>query len=321
MLTRPVDGTWFEFFHHNKVEGEYWNPACRGFTELQWRQKLREIRALGMEYIVLLCTSLAYSDYAESYFPGGPFPFPEEMVCKNPREVLFDECDRLGLKIFVSCGFYGDWYHPEINMTDGDIRAKAFGAMERLHADFGDRASFYGWYLPDETGIEGKYPEIFIDYVNEYRARMRALDPNKPALIAPYGVAKAVVDDAFVKQLERLDCDFVAYQDGVGIVNGGQEHTARYFEALRKAHDRAGRSAMWADVEVFRFQGQAYHSPLLPGDMDRIEAQLNAVSPYVDKILIYQYQGMMCPPDSPAPCGHPDAVRLYRAFADSLGRK
>ena len=48
MLTRSVDGTWFEFFHHNKVEGEYWNPACRSFTELQWRQKLGEIRPANL---------------------------------------------------------------------------------------------------------------------------------------------------------------------------------------------------------------------------------------------------------------------------------
>ena len=220
-MLRHIDGTWFEFFHHNKVEGTYWNPACRDFTELQWRAKLREIRQLGMEYVVLLCTSLAYSDYAESYFAGGPFPFPEEMVCKNPMEVLFDECDKLGLKVFVSCGFYRDWYHPEINMVDEGVRDLAFAAMDRVHGDFGAHPSFYGWYLPDETGIEEKYPEDFISYVNEYRAKMRQLDPKKPALVAPYGVAKAVVDDDFVEQLKRLDCDFVAYQDGVGITDGG----------------------------------------------------------------------------------------------------
>lgn len=315
MLTRPIDGTWFEFYHHSQVEGSYWNPACRAFTGEQWRLKLREIRALGMEYVVLMCTSLAWSDRAESYFDGGPFPFPEGMACRDPLPTFFDECARLGLRAFVGCGFYGDWTQARRNVRDEAVRRRAFAAMERLHGDFGQSPAFYGWYLPDEIGIDGGFPDFFIDYVNDYRVKARSLAPEKPLLIAPYGIAKAQADARFVRQLERLDCDFIAYQDGVGILDGGQERVAEYYAALRRAHDRAGRAALWADVEVFRFEGQAYRSPLLPGDMARIETQLNAAACYAEKLLIYQYQGMMCPPDSAAPCGPPDAARLYGEYA------
>lgn len=291
MFENEIQGTWFEFFHHSKVEGQYWNPKCRGFTEEDWRNVLRDIAGRGMEYIVLMCGSLCYSDYAESYFPGGPYPFPEEMVCKNPMEVLMEETSRLGLKVFMSCGFYGDWTKARDNMRSAEVRGRAFGAMERLAELYGGYTSFYGWYLPDEIGIDGGFPEFFIEYVNAYRAKIRAITPEKPLLIAPYGVAKITFDDGFVAQLKRLDCEFIAYQDGVGIQNGGVEAAEAAFRNLKAAHDAAGRSRLWADMEVFRFEGAPYRSALLPGEPERIARQLRALKPYAEKILIYQYQG------------------------------
>lgn len=290
-MKRPFDGTWFEFFHHSRVEGACWNPRCRSFTEEDWRGLLRRIRDTGMEYVVLMCGSLCYHDYAESYFPGGPYPFPEEMVCKNPMEVLMDECARLGLKVFMSCGFYGDWTRARDNMRDPQVRDRAFAAMTRLAELYGGYDSFYGWYLPDEIGVDGHFLQFFIDYVNEYRAFLRSLTPGKPLLIAPYGVAKITFDEAFTEQLRSIDCDFIAWQDGVGIANGGAEAAGEAFRQLRKAHDAAGRARLWADMEVFRFEGAAYRSALIPADPQRIRAQLDAISPHVEKVLIYQFQG------------------------------
>ncbi len=291
MFDKRINGTWFEFFHHSKVEGQYWNPRCRSFSEEDWRQQLRRIAGEGMEYIVLMCTSLCYSDYAESYFPGGPYPFPEEMACKNPMDVLMDESSRLGLKVFMSCGFYGDWTRARDNMQSADVRQRAFRAMEDLTALYGSYPSFYGWYLPDEIGIDGNFPQFFIDYVNAYRARIREITPEKPLLIAPYGVAKIRFDEEFVDQLRQLDCEFIAYQDGVGIANGCVDVAGEAFRNLKAAHDTAGGPKLWADMEVFRFEGQPYRSALLPADPARIKLQLEAIAPWVENILIYQYQG------------------------------
>ena len=291
MFDKRINGTWFEFFHHSKVEGQYWNPQCRGFTEEDWRTLLRRIAGEGMEYVVLMCTSLCYSDYAESYFPGGPYPFPEEMACKNPMEVLMDETSRLGLKVFMSCGFYGDWTKARDNMQSNDVRQRAFAAMERLTALYGRYPSFYGWYLPDEIGIDGNFPQFFIDYVNAYREKIRQITPDKPLLIAPYGVAKIRFDEEFVDQLRRLRCEFIAYQDGVGIANGNVDAAREAFRQLKTAHDAAGGPKLWADMEVFRFEGPIYRSALLPADPARIRQQLDAIAPFVENILIYQYQG------------------------------
>lgn len=293
MFEHQIHGTWFEFFHHSKVEGQYWNPRCREYTEAQWRELLGRMKRHGMDYIVLMCSSLCYSDYAESYFPGGPYPAPEGMVCANPLDVLMDECSRLGLKVFMSCGFYGDWTKARDNMRSGEVRQRAFAAMEALAARYGHESSFYGWYLPDEIGIDGHFPEFFIEYVNAYRAKIRALTPDKPLLIAPYGVLNITFDEAFVDQLRRLDCEFIAYQDGVGIRNGCVAEAAEAFRNLKKAHDAAGRAKLWLDMEVFRFEGAPYKSALLPADPGRIKMQLETIAPSAERVLCYQYQGLL----------------------------
>ena len=39
-----------------------------------------------------------------------------------------------------------------------------------------------------------------------------------------------------------------------------------FFEKLKIAHDKAGRSQLWADIELFDFEGIVYNSALIPAD-------------------------------------------------------
>lgn len=311
---KTIKGTWFEFRHHNKAEGKYWNPVCRKFTEEQWRAKIKEMHDIGMEYLVLLCSSLVYTDYAEAYFETDIYPFPEDMVCKNPLEVLLDECDKWGMKVFMSCGYYGPCTNAYKNMVSPEVTALAFKAMKQLWEKFGFHKSFYGWYYPDETGADGYFHEDFITYVNTYGAYIHKIAPDTKTLIAPYGTRKIIADEKYIDQLMRMDVDFIAYQDEVGVRKSIPEETGAYFKALREAHDKAGKSALWADVELFDFEGDVYRSALIPSDMERVEKQLKAVSPYVDVILCYQYLGMLNEPSTNAYCGHPDSLKFYEDY-------
>ncbi len=313
-MLKTFSGTWFEFQHHNKPEGKYWNPVCRRFTADQWKAKVDEMAGLGMKYIVLMCSSLVYEEYAESYFDSGIYPFAASFTCTDPIEALLSRCDDHGMKVFVGAGFYGVWTHTYENMTSKDVTARAFKAMERLLSLYGHHKSFYGWYYPDETGINGYYDEAFIKYVNTYSAFAHTLRSGMKTLIAPYGTNYVTADGKFVSQLESMDVDIIAYQDEIGVRKSQPEDTAAYYEALRIAHDKAGRSALWADMEAFEFEGDVYKSALIPAEISRIERQLRSVSPYVDEVLIYQYLGMFNKPSTIAFCGHPDSVAYYESY-------
>lgn len=306
---KPVLGTWFEFRHHNTAEGKYWNPACQSFPEAQWREKISEICGAGMEYIVLMASAIC----SETYYRSSVFP-QAPLSCENPVEVLLSQADSCGLKVFMSNGFYGDWRKARRNITDKTVVTRSLKAMNELAAQFGHHPSFYGWYMPDETCIIRHFGNKFINYVNVCCEEARRLNPGSKTLIAPYGTSLAKADTKYIKQLERMSVDYIAYQDEIGVKKTTVEHSAAHFEKLKIAHDKAGRSALWADIELFDFEGIVYRSALLPADFSRIQKQLEAVSPYVDTVLAYQYQGMMNKPGTGAFAGHPSSEKLYTDY-------
>ena len=186
--------------------------------------------------------------------------------------------------------------------------------MEELTALYGHHESFYGWYFPDETCIILKFSKDFVNYVNLCVKECHLLTPQKKTLIAPYGTNLALANGSYVKTLEALDVDFIAYQDEVGVKKTKVQRTEKIFERLKKAHDKAGRAQLWADIELFDFEGMVYKSALVPAKFERIERQLKNAAPYCDKILSYQYLGIMNPSDSPSFAGHPDSAKLYEDY-------
>ena len=314
-MRKPIVGTWMEFWHHSIVEGKYWNPICRNFSAEQWQTKIDEMASVGMKYIVLMDTAIVYEDYSESYFDTDIFPFAD-MACKDPMGALLSAADRNNMKVFVSCGFYGLWHNTVDNMTSPSVTERAFKAMEQLWEKYGHHQSFYGWYFPDETCIEGYFDQYFIDYVNTYSAHAHKIAPDTKTLIAPYGTNKLIADAKYVDQLKSLDVDIIAYQDEVGVRKSKPEDTAEYYKNLRLAHDAAGRSALWADMEIFEFEGDVYRSALIPATWERVQRQIDSIAPYVDEILIYQYLGMFNKPGTSAFCGHVDSVDYYNDLAE-----
>lgn len=284
-MIKPITGTWFEFQHHSKIEGTYWNPLLKQMNDDEWRQLIRDMKAEGMEVLVLLATSLDF----KAYFDTDIYP-KADLNCTDPIGVLLSETEAQGMKVFMSCGYYDDWNYPLNNRQSLEVQKRAFRAMEQICEQYGQYKSLYGWYLPDEAGVNGKMADEFMDYINRYSAQMHKLSKDYKMLVAPYNTRLIRTDDEYVAQLENLDCDFIAYQDEVGVQRCQVEELAGVYEGLKKAHDKAGRSKLWADIEAFSFEGPVYDSPLLAAPEERVKRQVEAVSPFVDRVLIYEYQ-------------------------------
>ena len=309
---KPISGSWFEFQHHATVEGVDWNPGLADFTRDQWDLKIKEIAETGMEYLVLMATALYYrSFYKTTIFPAW------RLACDDPMEAVLSAADKHGIKFFVGGGFYGQWDSPMI-VADPVAAKKRLQAIDEITRLYSHHKSFYGWYWPNEAFIDRHFSDEFIHYVNTCSRLARQLTPHAQIMIAPYGTRVAEPDDEYVHQLQSLDVDIVAYQDEVGVRKSRVEETSTFYEGLRKSHDRAQRGAIWADLEIFEFEGAVYKSALMPARFERILRQMEAVSPWVDKILVYQYQGMMNKPDSPAFCGCADSSRLYSEYMEWL---
>jgi hypothetical protein len=137
-------------------------------------------------------------------------------------------------------------------------------------------------------------------------------------LIAPYGTRFAVPDDKYVRQLAALDVDIIAYQDEVGVRKSWVEETSAYYEGLKKAHDRAGRAAIWADVEIFDCEGAPQKGPPPPLSLDHAVREVETLSPYLAKIIesFQSYSSIY----SKYPPAKPGALRCEPLKAARRGR-
>ncbi len=305
---KPIKGSWISIWWDDRRHF-YWNEACRNFTTEQWQLAVKDVAELGMKYLVLLAIAKGgQAFYDTPLLPKLP------MVCPDPIGALLTAGDRYGVKFFLSSDWYGAWDHHALR--DPDRVAKRFQMMGEIAERYAHHRSFYGWYWPNEAHLSPYFTPDFIAHVNACSAEAHRLTPRAKTLTAPYGTYRAVCDDAFVKQLEQLDVDIIAYQDEVGCLRMDAAGSAAAFERLRRAHDRVPQRALWADVEVFAWEGPPNQqtSPLIPAPFARVREQLEAVSPFVDKILIYQYQGLMNKPGTRAFGGHPDSTALYRDY-------
>jgi len=303
---KPIDGSWFEFQHHSQVEGTPWNKTLEKFTAEQWDAKVKEIADTGMHYLSLLDTAI----YDKTFYPSALLP-KHQLGCDDPLEVVLTAADKYGIRFFISNGFYGNWLKSYELMQDKEVQKLRIKAMNELAEKYSHHKSFYGWYYPNETGIHGHYDQFFIDYVNSSSAEAARLTPKAKTLIGPYGTRQVKADDGFVRQLEQLNVDYIAYQDEIGVEKTKVEESAAFYEQLYRVHKKAAKARLWADVEMFRFEGNVYKSALLPAPPERVIKQLEAVSPYVEKILIYQYEGMINKPGSKVYAGSTGSTHLY----------
>jgi hypothetical protein len=312
---KPITGSWFEFQHHATEEGVDWNSACARFTAAQWEAKIKEIAEAGLQYLVLMATAVYYrSFYASKIYPKW------KLGCDDPLEAVLAAADKYKIKFFIGAGFYGDWASSKV-ILDPVAARNRLQSLDELATLYGHHPSFYGWYWPDEAEINPYYAPEFIHYVNTLSGQARQLKPHAPIMIAPFGTRIATPDDKYVKQLDALDVDIVAYQDEVGVRKSKPSETSAFYEGLRKAHDRSQRAKIWADVEIFEFEGKVYGSALMPAPFERVVRQLEAVSPWVDQILVYQYLGMMNKPGSEAFAGHPESAKLYSDYQSWLKQR
>ena len=310
---KPIVGTGFEFEHHNQNGAKYWNPALRKFTAEQWKKLVFDMHEIGMEYLQML--SVAYE--GKTYYPSALLP-RHDFTCEDPLEAVLSAADECGVKFFVSNDYWSDWTQVEKGMTEESTWRLREKGMEEIAEKYARHKSFYGWYFPHETELHEVFNEYAYPYYNRCAQMAHSLTPKALTLIAPYGTRYVKYSEPYIRQLEGLDIDIIAYQDEVGVFKIKVGEAGKYFEDLYKMHAKAGRARLWAVVEIFDYEGEAYHTPGIAASFDRVVQQLADVTPYVEHIIVCQYEGMMSKPGSSASAGHHSSEKLYSDYVGWL---
>ncbi len=303
MRLKPITGSFMEFYHHNPLA--IWREDCRSFQNENWRIKVREMADLGLDTIIVTSITLK----GKAFFPTRFIPQNEVINASDPLLAVLDEASKYKMRVFIGLGFFNE--HSIAAMDPKDF-ALTKSIAEELLDKYGHYSSFYGWYLPEEGHIPAYFNPRYEKYVGNCQNILKPLS-KMPILISPYGTRTAKADDRFIDQLKNLGADIVAYQDEVGVFKTSTEELPQIFADLGKAHAQAG-VELWANVEAFRFETTPYASNALPAKPERLIQQIKAVSPYVSKIITYQYLGLMNPASSSAFAGPASSIDLYNGY-------
>ncbi len=313
--TRRIGGAWVDIYHHSEAEGRYFNADLAKMTHDQWRELVRGMHGIKMNVLVITMLFQNYTHYGKhtiekdgyrgkAYYPSRLFPSRMPIACDDPLEAILSEADKLGMHVFPGIGTYAFF-----DFTPASLRWHKKVASE-VWERYGHHPSFYGWYVSDEiAGHLGNEPtrwEQIVGFFREFRAHCRTLAPDKPAMLATnsHHVPKAV--DTYRKLLPHLDilCPFGFHRMPTGDITG--EEAARLLQTLC---DGAG-CHLWMDLETFVFHkgGALYPRPIggLISDLRRF--------PTFEKILCYQYPGLMNAPGASIKPGGPPTVKLYQDY-------
>lgn len=299
----PITGTFINLAYQD-VRNLYTNPPYIDNTDPQmWEVKIREMKEMGMEYLVFM----AVANEGRAYYPSGLMPWQYPSWRKSPVDAIMDTAAELGMKVFMSTGWAKD---QDDNLRIPAIKQRQMEMMAELAAIYGGHPAFYGWYLPVEDCMGPVLTDYAVDAVNALTARARELTPSAKILISPYGIFNSDFDDPrYEQQVSRLQVDIIAYQDEVGCVREKYPLTRlrENWKKLRAIHDKTG-VEMWANCESFAWEKGTNDrtSALIPASFSRLLSQQAAATVGgVDRIISFMMCGIYENPESPYQLGQP----------------
>ena len=278
---------------------------------------------IGMDLIVIqeLFRNEAYvgqHDIPETGFPGEALypsaihPKRFDKGAKEALEAILDEADQLDMAVFPGIGLYA-WF----DFTPDSLRWH-LDIIEELWKMYGHHSSFYGWYISEEVhGVlnslmvndrytSEEYQHDIIHFFSEVKKFCRALTPDKPVMLAPNCHGVPAVEPVWRELLQHIDilCPFGFHRMPEGDISG-----AEAANLLQKLCDETG-SHLWLDMEVFLF---AEDGALYPRPIAEILDDLQRFSGF-EKILCYQFPGLMNAPWASIKPGGEDTVRLFNEY-------
>ena len=313
---KPITGTWINLAYKD-VRNKYTNPQNFDNTDPKlWKAKVRELSAMGIEYLVFM----EVANEGKAYYPSKMMPWLYDKSMKSPVDAILDEAAKHKMKVFMSTGWAKD---QDDNLLDPVIRERQLQIMEELTSLYKDHKAFYGWYLPVEDCLCPIFAEHAVQSVNTLTEKARALTPGKKTLISPYGIGLSEFDNPdYEKQMAKLKVDIIAYQDEVGCVRDKftLPRLKKNWQRMRDIHNRLN-IEMWANCETFTWEEGTNdrQSALIPAAYSRLLSQQVAASAAgVDRIISFMFGGIIEDPESPYQLGQPmwsnDVCNKYMAW-------
>lgn len=248
--------------------------------------------------------TISVSNDGDSFMLAGEAIWAENAVegGTDAIENILKVANELGMDVFLGLGLNPEYWSGKFDAKqESSMNQKIMTELKSLYGNFDSLA---GWYLPEELDDRNFNTPSAKNTVKTYLKNMMMYArfyTGKPVMVSPYfgmnpnGAAYAEWWDEI---LSEVKIDIVAMQDGVGTRRTTVEESTAVFEALQPVMEKHG-VEFWANVEVFN---QIHGWPVdesswqaVPADIERVLKQLELQSPYVEKVIIFDFPHYMSP--------------------------
>jgi hypothetical protein len=312
--TRKIDGAFMGFYHWSETEGRLWNTDIKRMTENQWCELVNAQHELEMNIIVMqeVFRNQMYVDLHKiqeegykglAYYPSGLYPGRMPIKANDPVEAVLSQADTNNMNVFVAVGLYA-WF----DFSKGSLEWHKKVADE-LWERYGHHPSFYGWYISEEMdgGLGNEqHRKDMIDFFRGFSAHVHRFAPDKPVMLATNSYNIRDAEGTYAKLLPYLDilCPFGFHHMPKEDFTG--EEAAEHLQRLCNTASMH----LWMDMEVFNF---APDNALVPRPIEGLLSDLNRF-PNFEKIICYQFPGLMNSPEMSIRPGGEKTVQLFREY-------
>jgi hypothetical protein len=324
--SQQIGGAWINFYHWSDEEGRHWNADIKKMTDDQWRDLIDAQHEVKMNIIVMqeLFRNQMYVDSNRiekdgykglAFYPSKLFPGRMPIAAKDPVEDVLSQADKNGMKVFVAVGLYA-WF----DFSNGSLEWHKNVAKE-LWDKYGHHPSFYGWYVSEEMdgGLGNAHQrKDIVNFFTNFSVFIHQLTPGKPIMLATNSQNIRGAEETYKQLLPNLDilCTFGFHRMPKNDYTGEQAA-----DALQKLCNAAS-THLWLDMEVFSFEHGAPGTldALIPRPINGLLSDLQRF-PNFEKILCYQFPGLMNRPSMTIKPGGENTVKLfldYKKYLDTM---
>ena len=273
------------------------------WDDTRWQQELKLLKDVGMNYLIFAPAMLTDKKEKNRYLYPSSFSSKSEKTSKDLIDICLRNAKKCGLKVFIGLNFNDRWW--SVDYTPGWLYKQMEGGnkiadelISLYKKKYGD--TMYGWYWVWEVdnlhATTAVNQEILANALNINLDHLNKVTPDMPFMLSPYVNHKVGTADENRKMWESVfsqthfkNGDIFSPQDCVGAGGLDVEKLPEWFGKMRQAVNTKNGLKFWANVETFdhRFWTNA--------SLTRFKEQMEAVDPYVYKIITFAYSHYYSP--------------------------
>jgi len=316
MVLPLITGSFMDIHHVNYWDAQYWIDQCREWKDENWAGLITDMHDAGMDTVLILNCAF----WGRPLYPANPITVGIQlpMGSRDPLGCILRRADDEGMDVYAGLGFFGRCslcFNSDLTpQHDQWLVNMAEDILEK----YGRHKSFKGFYLSNEISavkqgglfIEKEFQDT-CEFVRLLRRRIGGLK----LVTSPDNLKKPRPEQLhnLTEQLRQMNIDIFAYQDHAGF-GWDYREAAEGFKMISGIHHSL-KQQLWVNCELFSFDQRPDGRKIcIPADFSRIRDQLQIAAQIADKIICYQYQGIMNRWSETVNIGHRDSDKRYGEY-------